>query len=157
MVVNLGNPSFSTANLLQLDFTDYVARDAAGPDIVLFEAVFNLQSYEVAVRERGGAGFGGFVHHDYTTLVPTGVTGPLGISTLHGLPIDLGAFGLAAGAEVDAIRFRAVFTPGAGADGDPVGAAVLNGVPVPEPGGVAVAAAGGLLGLLGRRRSRRDA
>jgi len=127
------------ANLFQLDFTDYIAINQMGADIVFFEARFSSDSYEIAVHEVGGS-LSAFNYFRFDSFTDISESGPGG-SSLYALEIDLSDFGLATGALVDAIQFRAADSyphptanPSGLPEGDPVMAGILNGTtPVPEP------------------------
>jgi hypothetical protein len=155
MVVNLGNPSFSTANLIQLDFTDLAIQNGPGDDFVFFQAGFFglIYDFEFAGRALGETSFGPFVATPKEDFVNTGVVGPLGQSTLYGAGVDLSDLGFAEGAIVTSIQFRAVRLSGDSAlDADVVMAGVLNGVPLPEPAPLALLGLGSATVLVRRRR-----
>jgi hypothetical protein len=122
-IVNVGY--LNNANLFQLEFLDRMAVNGAGSDIVFFDARFSCNAYAVSVREFGG-GYSQFIEFPASKFVNTLVSGPGG-ATIYGLPLDLGAFGLASGAIVDAIRFRALPGSNGVTEGDPVMAGVLKG------------------------------
>ena len=145
-----GTGSSGNANHFQLDFTDLLAVNAAGDDLVFFDARFSEDPYEIAVREVG-SGFTSFLSFLVTDFVDTGEFGP-NFSSLFALPIELDDFGLAAGTVVDAIQFRALENSSEVIDGDPVMAAVLN--TVPEPSTLLLAFTAFLLALSCHRRRR---
>ena len=121
-LINIGLSG--SANFFQLEFTDIIAENASGPDIVLFDFNGGLSSYEIAVREIGG-NISNFVTFSSADFVDTGVPGPFG-KNIAGLPIDLDDIGLPGlhlppGAIVDAILFKGLGNP------EPSMAGVLNG------------------------------
>ncbi|MCC7411762.1 MAG: hypothetical protein IT495_09025 [Gammaproteobacteria bacterium] len=149
-LANIGFPDPGVgayANLFELDFTVLPARNAVGPDIVLFEA-FGPDPYEIAVRPRGGV-FTDFLTYAENSLVELAATGPLDSSPTYALEIDISAFGLPAGTVVDAIRLRALQNSFGNVEGDPFMAAVANPVPVPAALWLAVPV---LVGLAAIRR-----
>ncbi len=140
------------ANLFQLDFIDFVARNDAGTDLVFFETRFSQDPYSIAVREVGGS-FTAFLNFAASDFVSLGLTGALS-GNVFALSIDLDAFGLAPGTLVDAMQFASLPIAGGDEEGDPLMAGVLNGtVPVPEPGTLTLFVIGlAGLGFLRRRR-----
>lgn len=124
--VNVGYPCTDGPEVIELGFTDVVAGNGAGFDIVVFDGRFSADDYEIAVRPAGGA---------FTTYRPylasaqrmTGVAGPAG-AVLWGVEIDLTDFGVPAAGTVDAIRIKGDCTtnPAGRAELDPVMAAVVN-------------------------------
>ena len=141
------------ANHFQLDFTDLLAVNAAGDDLVFFDARFSEDPYEIAVREVGSS-FSSFLSFTVADFVDTGEFGP-NSSSLFALPIELDDFGLAAGTVVDAIQFRALENSPGNIDGDPVMAAALN--TVPEPSTLVLTFTAILIALARHGRRRRSA
>ena len=115
------------ANYFQLDFTDDMAVNGPGPDIIFFDARFSNDPYEFAVRVEGQL-FGFFVTFGVEDFVNIGRPGPsdaVSQSDIYALEINLDAFAIAPFATVDAIQFRALAAAaGKEAEGDPVMAAV---------------------------------
>ena len=147
-IVNIG---FDTnANHFQLDFIDLLAVDDAGADIVFFDARFSADPYEIALRPQGGS-FTAFMSFTIDVFIDSGVDTAVGSADIYGLEIDASDFGLAAGAVIDAIQFRALPDANGTIQGDPVMAGVLN-FAIPAPPAAALLGLAGLAG--GRRRPR---
>ena len=151
-IVNIGLGT--NANHFQLDFTDLLAVNATGADLVFFDARFSEDPYEIAVRPVGSAftSFNIFAVSDFVTTSTPGPSSATATSVLFALPIELDNFGLASGTVVDAIQFRSLLNAGGNIDGDPVMAAALN--VIPEPSSLITWGLLALLGLVvyGRRR-----
>ncbi|MCZ7681335.1 MAG: hypothetical protein M5U28_22110 [Sandaracinaceae bacterium] len=124
--VNVGYPCSDGPEIIELGFTDVVAGNGAGFDIVVFDARFSADHYEIAVRPVGGS-FTAYRLYDSSTHRMTGVAGPAG-ATLWGIEVDLTDFGVPAGGAVDAIQIKGdcATNPGTQAELDPVMAAVVN-------------------------------
>lgn len=115
--------------LLDLGFDDMPAVDGPGADIVIFNWA-GPNSYEVAVRPRGGDWTGFQVHHWRDNVlvpnVPTPVPGPL--ENARAVEIDLRHYEIGPGVEVDLIRLAGddATNPDRCSDAHPFMAAVLN-------------------------------
>ena len=119
----------NAANLFQLDFIDLQAINNSGADIILFEA-FGSDPYEISVNVVG-SGFSNFISFAQDSMILISEVGPINNTSTYALEIDLDAFGLPAGAIVDAIQFSALENNNGIVEGDPYMAAVLNAVPIP--------------------------
>ena len=124
MLANIGI-SAGSSNLYQLDFVDRQAINQAGDDLAFFDARYSADSYEIAVRPAGGA-FTPFRPYLAAAFVDTNAPTSC-IQSVWGVGIELDDFGLPPGAIVDALRFRCMDV-GALVQGDPVMAAVVNGL-----------------------------
>ena len=145
-LVNLGFDG--NANLFELGFSDLLATNGAGADIIFFSARFSDDPWSIAVHPQGGS-YTSFVNFAIGDSIDTGVTGVVG-AELFALPIDLSSFGLGAGVTVDAFQIKALPNQGGATEGDAVMAAVFNGATsqVPEPASGMLLAAGLSLGVL---------
>lgn len=116
--------------LLDIGFDDVPAIDGPGADIVIFDTL-GLDSYEIAVRPRGGnwTAFEIF-HWGEQILIPNVPTpaGPSPLGTAGAMEIDLRRYELEPGVEVDLIRLAGddATTPDRCSNADPFMAAVLN-------------------------------
>ncbi len=137
MLANIGYTG--GGNHFEIAFTDLLAVNLSGPDLVFFEARYSSDDFEIAVRPAGSATFTAYLPYLAAQFVNT--TFPNTCSgTVFGVPIELDAYGLTPGTVVDAIRFR-----GLSAEGDPVMAGVLNGTgPCFAPLGVGCPGTGGI-------------
>lgn len=115
--------------LLDFVFTDVPAVNGPGPDIVIFDARWSDDHYEVAVLARGGA-MTEFRLIPPEDQVPTGADGPgiPGATSLWGVEIDLSHYRIFPGVEVGLVRVAGddSTTPSPCAEADPVMAAVLH-------------------------------
>ncbi len=118
-LINLGNQG--NANSFQLEFTDLLAQNSPGFDIVLFDLHGGKSAYSVAVRDTSGY-ISNFVTLSPGDFINTGLVGPFNNPVVGG-PIDLDVFGIQPGAQVDAILFSGVDGP------DPAMVGILNPVP----------------------------
>lgn len=107
-------------------FIDVLAVNGPGPDLVIFDARFSTDDYEVAVRPHGGS-LTGFHYYYAADQVATGARGP-GASWLWGVNIELSDYGIGPGVEVDLLRIAGdcATWPSGWTEADPVMAAVLN-------------------------------
>lgn len=112
--------------LLDFEFTDVIAVNGPGPDIVIFDCRYSSDIYEVAVQPRGGA-LTGFLFHAIADQVATGHPCQ-GAGGLWGVEIELGRYGIPMGVEVPLVRVAGDprTNPEGLSEADPTGAAVLN-------------------------------
>lgn len=127
--VNLGmdrSSTCTTPEMIDFQFIDMLAVNGPGPDVVIFDARYSTDDYEVAVRPRGGVMT---PRHFYESAGQreTGASGP-GSSTLWGVEVDLSDYGIPPGVEVDLVRVVADCStqPDGYAEPDPMMAAVLR-------------------------------
>ena len=151
-IVNIGYQG--NANLFQLDFTDLMAVNGPGADIVMFEGYnppMHSEPYDIAVRV-AGSGFTAFETFAASEYLP--LPSADGYAT-HALPLDLDRYALAAGTVVDAVMFRSLANLMGHPEGDPIMAAVLQGGQdvIPEPATITLVGIG-LVAALRRRRTR---
>src|SRR5688572_22800047 len=102
-------PPPEESEIVELGFhADFLPFDAAGADLLIFDARQSVDNYAVSIRPVGGT----FTpHHLYlsTDQVPTGLPGPdlLGTSPtveIWAIEVDFEDFGVAPGTQVDSIR-----------------------------------------------------
>lgn len=118
---------------LQMHFNAPIV-NLAGPDIVVFDAFFELNSYEVRV---GNDGFSAWIAVSAAQLLPTGVAhdyyyGPWPVEcnniAVHAVGVDLAALGIPAGGSVSDVQL--VLTA-LGSDPLGIGAVVSSNPPCP--------------------------
>jgi hypothetical protein len=131
-----------------------------GADFAVWEAGAPSEPFLMAVSTDGGASFSANVE------IPTIVTSPLVTTPPFNVNIalvDLGLFGIASGAHVDAIKLSGIFTGVGGSGPDLLALAAINAGPptgnvpggnVPEPGILALLISG--LGGVGFSRLRKS-
>ena len=147
------------SNDFTLYFDDFAAIDGVGADIVLFDARFSTDPYEIAVISGGTES--AFLTINPIDQINTGESPDIFNSSdadIFGLEIDLVDYGVS---DAQGIRFRALgngIIPAStgieNVEGDPRFAGVLNGVTnvaVPEPGSLALLGLGVLV-MIRRRR-----
>ncbi|MFG0329294.1 MAG: hypothetical protein ACF8PN_05280 [Phycisphaerales bacterium] len=125
MLINIGlEYQFKHSNRFRLGFTDLMAVNREGPDIVFFDARFSPDPYSIAVRvaETGESTF----DLVYPAEQFIELTSECSDSTVFGVEIDLSDYGLPIGAVVDAIEFSALRNSRGNVEGDPVMAGVLT-------------------------------
>lgn len=135
LLANVGTPQDTGSNWFQADFTDVIAENHFGPDLVLFECHFpgNNNSYEIAVHVEDEPDFTNFISYDSAEFQNTDsvCADP---NTNLGLLIDLADFDIPSGASVDAIQFKVIDPdpgdPNVHPQGEPSMIAVLSHSPV---------------------------
>ncbi len=144
--------------IVEVLFTDNSIANGAGVDLVIFE-VSGPQSpgtpdpaerFEVSVFD--GSAYSPFVAFD---PIATGFGTPDPTLDVFAVQIDLSAFGIAPGSQIDRVRLH-LFDNGQGSKGADIAAlgALNSGAPVPEPSPILLLA-GSLLLFAWRRRGHR--
>ncbi|MEM7410158.1 MAG: PEP-CTERM sorting domain-containing protein [Myxococcota bacterium] len=151
------NVSGGGDGIVEVRFLDNRIQNAPGSDLVIFEGSGLLPIGTPEPAERFGVsvlGSSGFTEFTDFDPVATGFSTPNDALHLFAVAIDLSAFGIAPGAQVDRIRLH-LRDNGAGSKGaDITAVGALHSVPVPEPGTGVLVAMG--LAALGAKRSIRD-
>jgi hypothetical protein len=132
--------------IVQMDFAPGVLVNRPGPDLLVVEARFNSGVYALSTVDDG---FASEIAVPSAAFANSGLVrsyyygspdwGPFA-AAIYAAPLDLSALGVPAGAEVSAVRLRAVQS-----GSDPLGVPAI----VPEPAGALLAALS--LALLRRR------
>ena len=136
--------------------------NGAGADFAVWEAGNPSESFLMSVSTDGGATFSAQVLFGTVATNPLASTGAYDVNIGF---VNLDAFGIAAGAAVDAIKLSGLFTGIGGSGPDLLAIAALNAGPptgnvpgIPEPETYVMMLAGlGLLGYAARRRKQRPA
>lgn len=119
---------------IDFGFTDVLAVNGPGPDIVIFDGRFSDDDYEIAVRPVGG----GMTPSRFEYIADQRYTGAAGPSSsmLWGVEVDLSDFGIRPGIEVDLVRVigDCSTAPSGHSQVDPVMAAVLRSTCACEDG-----------------------
>ena len=100
--------------------------NGAGPDLAVWEAGTPSEPFRIRVSTDGGATFSAF--HEYTTAATTPNVNTSGFTSNIGF-VELGDFGIAANAKVDAVWIEGLFTNIGGSGPDILAAGILNSGP----------------------------
>jgi MYXO-CTERM domain-containing protein len=102
-ITNLGYPCEVGAQIVEFTFTDVPVENREGHDLVVFDAPYSQNEYEIAVKPPGAE------FTDYRVFLPSVETGRDGCGSsawVLGVPVDLSDFGLADGVRLDAVRIK---------------------------------------------------
>jgi hypothetical protein len=157
MGVALGQGT-ATPDFLVPGFGNASIVNGAGPDLAVWEAGSPSEPFRIRVSTDGGATFSAFV--EYTTAATTPNDNSSGFDSNIGF-VELGDFGIAANAKVDAIWIEGLFTGVGGSGPDILAAGILNAGPptgnipgTPDGGSSLLLLSTALLGLRFIRRSQ---